>query len=63
MDNAAEKGASVKLSTVVGEAEKEGSKCKKKKFLFSFHTPFWQSNFPETKAERRLSRIGLYKQG
>lgn len=61
MDNAAEEGASVGLSTVVGEAEKEGSKCKK--FLFSFQTPFWQSNFPETKAEKRLSRIGLYKKG
>lgn len=36
MDNAAEKGASVSLSTVVGEAEKEGSKCKKKKFFFLF---------------------------
>lgn len=36
MDNAAEKGASVSLSTAVGEAEKEGSKCKKKNFFFLF---------------------------
>lgn len=32
-DNAAEKGTSVSLSTVVGEAEKEGSKCKNFFFL------------------------------
>lgn len=36
MDNAAEKGASVSLSTAVGEAEKEGSKCKKKNLFFLF---------------------------
>lgn len=36
MDNAAEKGASVSLSTAVGEAEKEGSKCKKKKKISFF---------------------------